>query len=85
MQVRSLGLESPWRRKWQPTPGFLPGNFHGQRRLVGYRPWGLKGVRHDSATKQQQHALYDPERVIQGGISQKVKNKYHISMHICGI
>ena len=29
----------PWRRKWQPTPVFLPGEFHGQRSLVGYRPW----------------------------------------------
>ena len=27
----------PWRRKWQPTPVFLPRKFHGQRRLVGYR------------------------------------------------
>ena len=26
----------PWRRKWQPTPVFLPGKFHGQRSLVGY-------------------------------------------------
>ena len=25
-----------WRRKWQPTPVFLPGKSHGQRRLVGY-------------------------------------------------
>ena len=25
----------PWRRKWQPTPVFLPGNSHGQRSLVG--------------------------------------------------
>ena len=25
----------PWRRKWQPTPVFLPGEFHGQRSLVG--------------------------------------------------
>ena len=32
----------PWRRKWQPTPAFLPGKFHGQRSLVGYRPWGHK-------------------------------------------
>ena len=30
----------PWRRKWQPTPVFLPGKFHGQRSLVGYSPWG---------------------------------------------
>ena len=26
----------PWRRKWQPTPVFLPGEFHGQRSLVNY-------------------------------------------------
>ena len=32
----------PWRRKWQPTPVFLPGEFHGQRSLVGYSPWGCK-------------------------------------------
>ena len=30
----------PWRRKWQPTPVLLPGKPHGQRSLVGYRPWG---------------------------------------------
>ena len=28
----------PWRRKWQPTPVFLPGEFHGQRRLAGCSP-----------------------------------------------
>ena len=32
----------PWRRKWQPTPVFLPGEFHGQRCLAGYSPWGHK-------------------------------------------
>ena len=32
----------PWRRKWQPTPVFLPGKSHGQRSLVGYSPWGRK-------------------------------------------
>ena len=26
----------PWRRAWQPTPVFLPGDSHGQRSLVGY-------------------------------------------------
>ena len=30
----------PWRRKWQPTPVFLPGKFHRQRNLAGYSPWG---------------------------------------------
>ena len=32
----------PWRRKWQPTPVYLPGKFHGLRRLVGYSSWGCK-------------------------------------------
>ena len=37
------GVERPsWSRKWQPTPVFLPGKFHGQRSLVGYSPWGHK-------------------------------------------
>ena len=32
----------PWRRAWTPTPVFLFGEFHGQRNLVGYSPWGHK-------------------------------------------
>ena len=32
----------PWRRKWQSTPVFLPGESHGQRSLVGYSPRGRK-------------------------------------------
>ena len=36
MWVQSLGWEDPWRRKWQPTPVFLPGESHGQRSLEGY-------------------------------------------------
>ena len=36
--VPSPGWEDPQRRKWQPTPVFLPGEFHGQRSLAGYRP-----------------------------------------------
>jgi len=32
----------PWRRVWQPTPVFLPGESYGLRSLVGYSPWGCK-------------------------------------------
>jgi len=33
----------PWRReRLLPTPVFLSGEFHGQRSLVGYSPWGCK-------------------------------------------
>ena len=31
-----------WRRQWQATPVFLPGEFPGQRSLVGHSPWGCK-------------------------------------------
>ena len=31
-----------WRRAWQPTPVFLPGESHGQRSLAGYSPWDCK-------------------------------------------
>ena len=41
-QVQSLGLKISWRRKWQPTPVFLPEKSHGRRSLVGYSPWGRK-------------------------------------------
>ena len=34
--------KSPRRREWQPTPVFLPGEFHGKRSLVDYSPWGHK-------------------------------------------
>ena len=43
----------PWRRKWQPTPVFLPEKFHGQRSLAGYSPWGHK----DSDTTECAHTL----------------------------
>ena len=34
--------EIPWRREWQPTPVFLPGEFYGQSSLAGYAPWGCR-------------------------------------------
>ena len=36
------GSEDPWGTEWQPTPVFLPGEFHGQKSLMGYGPWGCK-------------------------------------------
>ena len=40
--VQSLGWEDSLRRERPPTPVFLPGEFHGQRSLAGYSPWGHK-------------------------------------------
>ena len=42
-----------WRRKWQPTPVFLPGKSHRQRSLMGYNPWHHKRVGQDFATEQR--------------------------------
>ena len=41
----------PWRRKWQPTPVFLPGESHGRRSLVGYSPQSHK----ESDTTERLH------------------------------
>ena len=38
MALRLYSLMS-WKRKWQPTPVFFPGESHGQRSLAGYSPW----------------------------------------------
>ena len=38
-QVQPLGQEDLLQKEWLPTPVSLPGEFHGQRNLVGYSPW----------------------------------------------
>ena len=57
-QCRRCGFDSwigkiPWRRKWQPSPVFLPGKFCGEWSLMSYSPWSHKRVGHDLATKEQ--------------------------------
>ena len=47
----------PWRRKWQPTPVFLPGKCHGLRNLAGYKREG-----HNLAAKQQQQKTKKTKR-----------------------
>ena len=42
MRVHFLGGKIPWRKEWQPIPLFLPGEYHGQRSLEAYSPWGRK-------------------------------------------
>ena len=46
----------PWRRAWQPTPAFLPGESHGQRSLAGYLPQGCKESDTTEAIEQCVHA-----------------------------
>ena len=44
----------PWRREWQPTLAFLPGESHRQRSLAGYSPYGHK---ESGTTEATQHTL----------------------------
>ena len=48
----------PWRRAWQPTPVFLPGESHGQRSLVGYSPWGRKELDTSETTVQTREVWF---------------------------
>ena len=56
-QVQSLfqKKENPWRRKWQPTPAFLPLEPHERRSPAGYSPWGCK---ESDLTKQLTLSLF---------------------------
>ena len=58
--VTSLSLSTfmHWRRKWQPTPVFLPGESHGQRSLVGFSPWGR--TESDTTEVMWQHSPQGP-------------------------
>ena len=64
-QCRRCGFDPwvgkiPWRKKWQPTPVFLPGQSHEQRSLEGYSPQDGKRIWCNLATKQQQNvSLYE--------------------------
>ena len=47
-----------WRRKWQPTPVFLPGESQGWGSLVGCHPWGCTESDMTEVTQQQQQQPY---------------------------
>ena len=55
----------PWRRAWQPTPVFLPGESHGQRSLAAYSPWGHKEL--DTSEWLTQHRLPEHTTGFPGG------------------
>ena len=56
MQETRVG-KIPWRREWQPTAVFLPGESHGQRSLEGYGTWGHKEL---DTTEKLSLLLYFP-------------------------
>ena len=66
--------KTPCRRKWQPTPVFLPGKPHGQRSLAVHSPWGRRRVRHDLATKQQPPQMWWCDMISQNPDKMRVRN-----------
>ena len=58
----SLFTSMHWRRKWQPTPVFLPGESQGRWSLVGYHLWGRTKL--DTTEGTQQHQQFDPSILI---------------------
>ena len=65
----------PWRKKWQPTPVFLPGKSQGQRSLVGYGAWGSKRVGHDVMSEKQQ------KQRVHFGVQQKLTQHHKAIIH----
>ena len=62
--------KTPWRRKWQPTPVFLPEKPHGQRSLVGYTPRDHKEsdmIEHACTHMKQNHGHRKKISACQGG------------------
>ena len=55
--VQSLGQEDSWRKEWLLTLVFLSGEFHGQRSLVGYSPWGHKELGYNGVTYIHTHRV----------------------------
>jgi len=60
----------PWRRTWQLIPPFLPGESHGRRSLVGYSPWGLKGLDTTEGTEHTRARAEEPRKVLKREILQ---------------
>ena len=71
-RVQTLGWED-LEKKWQPTPGFLPGKSHGWRSLVGLQSMGLQRVGHDWATSLSPSLALLPELCLLSNLQQRNK------------
>ena len=69
----------PWRRRWQPTPVFLPGKSHGQRSLVSFSPQGRKELH--TAERLTMCACTDPTFFLQFSILFVLWNKTSVSVN----
>ena len=78
---RSLDRENLWRRAWQTTPVFLPGESHGERSLMGYNPWGHKEYMTEQLStyrNQEGHVNY-PSVWNSAALSTSLRNTHSVS------
>ena len=78
MWIQSLGGKTPWRRAWQPTPVFLPGDSHGPRSLVGHSPKGHRELDTTEVTQHAAHTFPQTPKIMDGD-----KQCGHILILIC--
>ena len=71
-------VKIPWRRKWQPTPVFLPGKSPGQRSLEGYSPWGHKelDITEHACMHAHETGRENPEDTVGG--RERAGYRYHL-------
>ena len=70
--IQSLAGKILWRREWQPTPVFLPGESHGQNNLTGYSPWDCKTL--DTTEQLMQPQQHNAEEHSFSFLVKAVKN-----------
>ena len=63
------GRKIIWRRAWQPTPVFLPGESHGQRSLAGHSPRGHRGSDMSEVTEHTHRVSYTQNTDLLGAVS----------------
>ena len=56
-----------WRREWKPTLVFLPGEFHGQKRLVSHSPWGCKELDMTELLTHRHTLIIPLSKIARGG------------------
>ena len=69
----------PWKRAWQPTPVFLPGESHGQRSLVGYCPWSHKEL--DTAEATQYISMHITLQICCRSWNKKLKQQITLNFY----
>ena len=79
--------KNPWRRKWQPTPVFLPGESHGQRSLAGYSPWDHKES--DTTERLSMRAIYIKAQMVpeaaSGALQTASESFGHTLLMLCAL